>query len=133
MTLTGHHPRVLVIQDEQEVRRAFKQALERSGYAVSTAEDAETALEVALRARPELIVISLPAPPLDVVNSAIAIRAQGGLGEKVPLVILPAVRTEIEAADIPLGHEVYVSFLSGFEQLENLLRGLLARARPSLC
>ncbi len=133
MTNDGQPRRVLVIQDEQEVRRAFKQALERSGYAVWTAEDAETALEVAQRTQPELIVISLPAPPLDVINSAVEIRAQAALGDKVPLVVLPAVRTEIEAADVALGHGVYFSFLSGFEQLESLLQGLLAQALPNDC
>ena len=133
MTNDGQPRRVLVIQDEQEVRRAFKQALETSGYKVSTAEDAEPALEVAERVRPELIVISLPAPPLDVINSAVEIRAQAALGDKVPLVVIPSVRTEVEAVDIPLGHGVYFSFLGGFEQLESLLQGLLAQALPTNC
>ena len=126
MSLNGGPPRVLVIQDVQEIRRAFRAALEASGYEVVAAEDEASASEAARRQRPSLIIVCLPQPPLDAVEAGLKIREQALAGEEVPLIILPGTRSDLEGVDVPLGRNVYVSYLGSFEQLDGLMSSVLS-------
>ena len=115
-----------MIQDVQEIRRAFREALEASGYEVATAEDEASGLEAARRHPPALLVVCLPHPPLVAVQAGPRIRGQALAGEEVPLVIIPGTRAALEGVDVPLGHNVYVSYLGSFEQLDRLMASLLS-------
>ncbi len=42
--------RILVVDDEQQIRDLYREAFERAGYAVQVAESAEEALEVMRKA-----------------------------------------------------------------------------------
>jgi len=51
--------RVLVVDDEPQIRRFLRLGLEGHGYAVQEAATAEAALRLAANARPDLVVLDL--------------------------------------------------------------------------
>jgi len=61
----GHHPRVLVVDDDDELADVLRQALRESGYAVATARHGAAALELIGQIRPELILLDLTMPIMD--------------------------------------------------------------------
>lgn len=126
MNTTGARRKLLAVHDEQETRRVIKETLIEHGYDVIAVEDEASALEAALRNKPELILMALSKSPLDVIRDAVELRTGAGLGEDVPVVIFPAVRTDVEALDLPVGHNIHLTFLNDIEHLMTLLSRLLA-------
>jgi type IV pilus assembly protein PilB len=58
-------PRVLVVDEDAEARRALRAALEQDGFRVLEAADGQTALEYARRLRPDFVVLELALQRLD--------------------------------------------------------------------
>ncbi len=57
--------RVLVVDDEDRIRRLLKMYLEREGYEVEEAENGEQALEMALAMEYDLILLDIMMPGMD--------------------------------------------------------------------
>jgi two-component system KDP operon response regulator KdpE len=79
-------PRVLVVEDELEIRRFVLQALERDGFDVIGAETLERGLIEAKARRPEMVVLDLGLPDGDGVELIRALRTWSD----VPVLILSA-------------------------------------------
>lgn len=80
--------RVLVIEDDDEVREMCQTVLERAGYLVLTASDAETGLQKVRNESPHLVLLDLFLPP----------RPDEPLG----LQVLAAIRDGPSTQDIPV-------------------------------
>jgi two-component system, chemotaxis family, chemotaxis protein CheY len=61
----GHHPRVLVIDDDDELAEVLRQALRESGYAVATVRHGAAALDLVGQIQPDLILLDLRMPIMD--------------------------------------------------------------------
>jgi CheY-like chemotaxis protein len=57
--------KILVIEDNAEVRENLEEILELSGYEVLTAEDGKVGVDIALREAPDLILCDVMMPRLD--------------------------------------------------------------------
>ena len=57
--------RILVADDEVNMRWVLERALKKAGYDVETAEDGQFALERALAERPDLVLLDLKMPKID--------------------------------------------------------------------
>ena len=57
--------RILVVDDEPQMRRALRNALTAHGYEVTVAEDGATALEAIATWAPDAIVLDLVMPGID--------------------------------------------------------------------
>ena len=57
--------RVLIIDDDQAVRKVVGRILERQGFEVLTAEDGRTGLTAARRQRPDVIILDIVMPRMD--------------------------------------------------------------------
>ena len=57
--------RVLLVDDEPDIVRAYQAALEDAGYAVTTARDGAAALEAVRLGRPDVVVIDLLMPAMN--------------------------------------------------------------------
>jgi PAS domain S-box-containing protein len=77
--------RVLVVDDEEPIRRNFAAALEDRGYLVSTASDGACALEVFARVAPDIVLTDLRMPGM---HGLALIRALRSLDDAVPLVVV---------------------------------------------
>ena len=58
-------PSALIIDDELQIRRLLRQALESHGYAVHEAESGEQGLTEAAFRRPDIVILDLGLPDLD--------------------------------------------------------------------
>lgn len=126
MSMSGARCSLLVIHDEQETRRVIKETLKEEGYEVTAVEDVASALEGARRSRPGLILMALSKAPLDVICDAVELREGAGFDEEVPVIIFPAVRADVEALDLPVGHNIYLTFLHSVDHLTALISRLLS-------
>ena len=61
----GTHPRVLIVDDDDELAEVLRQALRESGYAVATVRHGAAALELIERIQPDLILLDLTMPIMD--------------------------------------------------------------------
>ncbi len=87
---------ILVVEDEPTVRNVVARYLQREGYAVSTAGDGEEGLRLALKHRPDLLVLDLMLPGLDGLEVCRRLRAT----LQTPVVMLSA---KGEDHDVVLG------------------------------
>jgi DNA-binding NtrC family response regulator len=57
--------RLLVVDDEKNIRRLYESELKREGYEVETAESAEDALELIEKSPPDLVVLDIRLEGMD--------------------------------------------------------------------
>jgi len=79
--------RILVIDDEEAIRKSFLLALEGTGYLVETAESGEKGIEKARETKFNLIFLDLRMPGLDGVET---LRELWKMGQNVPIYITTA-------------------------------------------
>jgi two-component system, OmpR family, alkaline phosphatase synthesis response regulator PhoP len=63
--MTGESRSILVVDDEQRLRDLVRGYMVREGFAVLTAADGQTALDLAREHRPDIVVLDLMLPTLD--------------------------------------------------------------------
>ncbi len=78
---------ILVIDDEEVIRKSFILALDDTGYNVETAESGEKGIEKAREANFDLIFLDLRMPGLDGVET---LRELWQIGRSVPIYITTA-------------------------------------------
>ncbi|MFA4947845.1 MAG: response regulator [Candidatus Krumholzibacteriia bacterium] len=81
--------KILVVDDEDHIRRILKFQLEKHGYRVVLAENGEVALELVRRESPDLILLDLMMPRIDGFETCRRIR-QNFQTSQIPVIILTA-------------------------------------------
>jgi two-component system, OmpR family, KDP operon response regulator KdpE len=117
--------RVLIVDDEAQIRRALRTGLTGHGFAVEVAEDGETALTAVAAHPPDVIVLDLVMPGIDGFEVLRQLRAWS----RVPVLVLSAHGEEhdkVEALD--LGADDYLTKPFGMAELLARLRAVLRRA-----
>ncbi len=71
---SGHHPSVLVVDDESVIADTIARILSLSGYSAIAAYDGNGALETALLRPPELLITDVMLPGMNGIELAITIR-----------------------------------------------------------
>ncbi len=120
--------RVLVVDDEPQIRRALGINLRSRGYDVDFAADGEQALTLAARKHPDVVVLDLGLPAMDGVE---VIRGLRGWSH-VPIVVLSVRDAEAEkVAALDAGADDYVTKPFGMDELVARLRAALRRTTPA--
>jgi two-component system, OmpR family, KDP operon response regulator KdpE len=116
--------RVLVVDDEPQIRRALRIALAGHGYEVDTAADGDQAL-VALASRiPDAVVLDLVMPRTD----GFEVLRQTRAWSPVPIIVLSARGQEADKVQaLDLGADDYLTKPFGMEELLARLRAVLRR------
>lgn len=85
-------PRILVVDDQADIRKLLRTVLQRKGYDVTTAESGSEALEVLkLDAMPDLILLDVQMPKMDGWGTLDAIRHE--YGYEGPRVVMCTVKS----------------------------------------
>lgn len=79
--------RVLVVEDDDAVRSAVDRGLGVHGFEVSSVADAESAIEVVARRRPDVMIVDIGLPGMSGVELCTRLR---GLDVDTPILILSA-------------------------------------------
>jgi two-component system KDP operon response regulator KdpE len=114
--------RILVVDDEPQIRRLLKTSLGARGYEVGLAEDGEAALDMVASWRPEVILLDLGLPVVDGLEVCRQVREWS----QVPIIVLTVRDAEddkVKALD--LGADDYLTKPFGIDEL-------LARVRVAL-
>ncbi len=87
--------KILVVDDDPDLREALKIILEQSGYQVITAQNGIEGLTSLKVDQPDLMILDLLMPKMDGFSVLKEIESPGWLGSKdIPVIILTAVREE---------------------------------------
>jgi type II secretory ATPase GspE/PulE/Tfp pilus assembly ATPase PilB-like protein/CheY-like chemotaxis protein len=121
--------KVLLVDDEDQLRRVMRDLLEREGYKVSEAGDGVEALDQVDRHAPDIIVLDLNLPGLDGYGVLSHLRSRQAT-EDIPVVVLTARGDEdAEVRVFELGADDFLSKPFRARALSARLQAVLARAR----
>ncbi len=117
--------RILVVDDDADVRGLVRELLERAGAAVTEAADGREALRLLYDVRPDVIVLDVTMPELDGWQTLERIRDL----TEVPVLMLTARDTELEKVrGLQAGADDYVTKPFGRQELLARVEVMLRRA-----
>jgi len=118
--------RVLVVDDDPQLREALSRALELDGYDVSTASNGVKALDAISSARPDVMVLDVMMPYVGGLDVCRTLRERK---DRLPILVLTA-RDEVgdRVAGLDAGADDYLTKPFALEELRARLRALLRRA-----
>jgi DNA-binding response OmpR family regulator len=97
---------ILVVDDDALMRRSMAFNLEQSGYRASSAANAEDALALSQRDRPDLVLLDIGLPGMDGLDALRSFQHQ----IKVPVIFVTARRKYLdEVLGLELGAEDYIA------------------------
>src|ERR1035437_7374600 len=119
-------PRVLVVDDEPNIRELVQVAMKFHGCSVTTAVDGNDALRQAEASPPDLIVLDVMLPDMDGFEVCRRLRAGGN---EVPVIFLTARDTPSDTVTgLAIGGDDYVTKPFSVEALVARVRAVLRRA-----
>lgn len=115
-------PRILVIDDEPQIRKFMRISLVANGYEIIEAENAANGIEAARTHAPDLIILDLGLPDLDGQEVISAVRE----GSEVPIIILSVRAQELDKVEaLDRGANDYVVKPFGVAELMARVRAVL--------
>jgi CheY-like chemotaxis protein len=91
--------RILVAEDQADIRELLRLALTAAGYEVETAPDGGAAWELAVARPPELLVTDLRMPTMDGLELILALRAEPSLSQTPVILFTAYVSTDPRVAE----------------------------------
>jgi type IV pilus assembly protein PilB len=128
----GGAPRkVLLVDDEDSLRKVLKDLLERDGYDVSEARDGVQALDQVDRVGPDIVVLDLNLPALDGYGVLSQLRSRPATAG-IPVIVLTAKGDEDnEVRVFELGADDFLQKPFRARALSARLEAVLGRRRPA--
>ncbi len=125
--MTATRPRILVVDDEQQILRALRVILRDAGFEAVPANTAEEALDLAATRHPDAAIIDLLLPDFDGVELCRRLREWTDM----PLIVLSAVGEEdAKVRALAAGADDYVTKPFGPRELVARLQANLRRISP---
>jgi CheY-like chemotaxis protein len=116
---------VLIVEDVDDARYFMRLELEQLGYLVIEAEDGAKAVEIALRERPDIILMDLTLPVMDGLAATAIIRNNEQMRE-VPIIAVTAHQeSDLRAEAKASGFNAYITKPIDIPWLDELIKGLL--------
>ncbi len=116
---------ILVVDDEVLIRRTLSASLAKAGYRVSTAFNAEDALAIAVRDRPDLVLLDIGLPGMDGLEALSHLRAQANC----PVIFITGRRRELdEIVGLEIGADDFITKPFRLDVLQARVKAVLRRA-----
>jgi DNA-binding response OmpR family regulator len=121
--------KILIAEDDANIRLGLTATLESEGYAVTAAVDGAQALKLFAQGKFELVILDVMMPKSSGYDVCRELR---GRGERVPVLFLTAKGEEIDkVVGLKLGADDYVTKPFGVHELLARVEALLRRGRAS--
>ena len=119
--------RVLVVDDEAEVRNAIRRGLELMGYVVETAADGVDGVAKVETWRPDVVLLDLAMPRMGGLRALSEIRSWS----TVPIIVLSVMGEEADKVRaLDAGADDYLTKPFGVQELNARIRVALRHAQP---
>jgi two-component system, OmpR family, response regulator len=130
VTTTAPEARLLVVEDEPNIRELLATSLRFAGFEVHVAADGATALKQAAEHDPDLVVLDVMLPDMDGFTVTRKLRGSGRL---LPIVFVTA-RDSLEdkIKGLTVGGDDYVTKPFSLEEVIARIRAVLRRTRGEL-
>jgi DNA-binding response OmpR family regulator len=120
---------IVLVEDDDDIRRLVSNLLSREGYAVEVAESAAALEGILSLKRPDLVVLDLMLPGEDGLSVCRKLRSRGG----VPILMLTAKSDPVDrVVGLEMGADDYVSKPFDPRELLARIRAVLRRARGTV-
>ncbi len=120
-------PRILLIEDEADIRAGLRLNLEHEGYEVHEAGDGRTGLDLAGTIKPTLILLDLMLPGMQGLD---VLRELRKTGNTIPVIILSARGQDRDkVTGLEQGADDYITKPFGLEELSARIRAVLRRSQ----
>jgi DNA-binding response OmpR family regulator len=121
--------KILVVDDEPAIVDVLTYNLKKAHYRVLVARDGKSAIEIAQKERPDLIVLDLMLPEMDGLEVCRSLRREGD----VPIIMLTARDEEVDrVVGLELGADDYVVKPFSVRELLARIKTVLRRVQTSL-
>src|SRR6266550_8039555 len=118
-------PRVLVVEDDSDVRRLVHKGLQEEGFEVRVAASGSAGLEAGANEQHDVLVIDIGLPDADGRDLCQALRSRGVTAPVIFLTAKDAVSDRLSGFDV--GGDDYLTKPFAFPELAARLRALLKR------
>ena len=123
--------RVLIVEDEPDIRELVVHHLNRDGYLVSAASSGEEALRLVQAVAPDLVLLDLMMPEMDGLEVCRRLR-QDPATVSLPIVMLTAKGDEVDRVlGLEIGADDYIVKPFSPKELLARVRAVLRRSRPA--
>ena len=123
--------RVLIVEDEPDIRELVVHHLKREGYQVSAASSGEEALRQVQAAPPDLVILDLMMPAMNGLEVCRRLR-QDPSTVSLPIVMLTAKGDEVDRVlGLEIGADDYIVKPFSPKELLARVRAVLRRSRPA--
>jgi two-component system phosphate regulon response regulator PhoB len=121
-------PRILIADDDPQMRRLVRSILERDGYEVTEAADGLDALDQVEGKSFDLMVLDVDMPRLDGLGVLEELRARVATSG-VPVIVLTARTDDTEARVLDLGAQDFLTKPVQAQSLQARVKAVLRRAK----
>lgn len=121
-------PKILVVDDEENIRALVRFNLEKAGYQIMEASNGKNALEIIAEDRPDLIILDLMLPVIDGLD--VCRKLKGSLiTSAIPIIMLTAKSDEVDRViGLELGADDYLTKPFGPRELIARIKAVLRRS-----
>ena len=114
--------KILVVDDDEHIRRLYKEEFEDEGYTVIVAANGEEALELFDKEAPDIVTLDILLPDIDGIR---LLRQMKEKRPKVPIIMSTAYDYRDDFA--VWASEAYIVKSSDLEELKSMIKNLLEK------
>ncbi len=124
----GGRQKILVVEDEPDIRELVRYNLEQGGFDVVESEDGDRVLELVEESNPSLMILDLMLPNADGLDICKMVR-QRPRSSKLPIVMLTAKATEVDRVlGLEFGADDYITKPFSPRELVARVKAVLRRS-----
>ena len=116
--------KILIVDDDENLRVAYKQNLERRGYVVETAVDGIDALDQLQQWQPDIIILDIMMPELDGVKVLEKLRESKTLSDISVIMLTGVSEINLMKKCLELGAKGYILKGASMEEIDRRLKML---------
>ncbi|MFH0793255.1 MAG: response regulator [bacterium] len=92
-------PKVVIIDDEQDICSLVRMALEPKGYSISEAYDGESGLELIKTKKPDLVICDIKMPKMNGYEVIMEMRTNQAYPPNIPIIVMTSLTSDSDRSD----------------------------------